>query len=256
MNPIDELPTILKKLRFSGLLETLQIRIDQACDEKLSHPEFLYRLFHDELERREAKQLGQRLRRAAFEHQKSLEDFDFSFNPSIPKNKIVDLSTCAFIRKHENIALCGQTGVGKSHLAQAIGHRACSLGHSVLFLCADDLLAKLRAARGDHTYDRKLASFLKPDLLILDDLGLRSLSANESLDLYEIIRGRYEKGSLIITSNRALEEWPPLFGDALLAEAGLDRFLHHAHKIEISGNSYRNPPKKRRPARSDSAKTK
>lgn len=245
MHPNDELTPVLKKLRLSGVLQTIELRTRQAVDDDLSHGEFLYRLLSDEVERRDAKQLDMRLRRAAFEHAKSLEDFDFGFNPNVPKSKVIDLATCAFVERRENICIVGQTGVGKSHIAQAIGHRACVAGYSVLYISAHALLTQLRAARGDQTLDKKMLRFTTPDVLIVDDLGLRALSGDEPIDLYDIIRQRYERGSIIITSNRALEEWPPLFNDDLLAGAAMDRLLHHAHTVEIEGESYRNPRRQR-----------
>lgn len=137
--------------------------------------------------------------------------------------------------------LVGQTGVGKSHIAQALGHRACLRGFNVLYTSAQAMFQQLRASRADASYERKLLRYTGPDLLIIDDLGLRPLTGEEPLDLYEIIRCRYERGSMIITSNRDLEEWPPLFNDALLAGAAMDRLLHHRHVIEIEGESFRNP---------------
>lgn len=242
MHPSDELIPVLKKLRLSGVLQSLELRTKQAIDGDLSHTEFLLRLLVDEAERRDAKQLDMRLRRASFEHAKSLEDFNFSFNPKIPKAKIIDLATCGFVRKRENICLIGPSGVGKSHIAQALGHRACVVGHSVLHVSAHKMLLQLRAARADDTHERKMLRFTNPDLLIIDDLGLRPLTGDEPLDLYDLIRARYERGSTIITSNRALIEWTPLFKDDLLATAAMDRLLHHSHVIEIVGHSYRNPP--------------
>lgn len=245
MSVVDELVPLLKKLRLSGVLQTLDLRTGQAVDDNLSHCEFLYRLLADEVERREAKQLEMRLRKASFEHGRTLEDFDFHFNPEIPKAKVVDLATCQFVARRENVLLVGHAGVGKSHLGQALGHRACQAGYSVLFTGAHEMFAQLRAARADNSYERKMLRFTTPDLLIVDDLGLRKLSHDEPLDLYEIIRLRYERTSTIITSNRDLDEIPPLFGDPLLASAAMDRLLHHSHVLRIEGESYRNPIRSR-----------
>lgn len=242
MSPMDDLLPMLKKLRLSGILQSLDLRKRQAVDDNLSHLDFLLRLLGDELERREAKQLDGRVRRACFEHRKTIDEFDFQFNPSIPKAKIIDLATCTFIGRHENALLVGKTGVGKSHVAQAIGHRACRVGYTVLCTSAQDLFKQLRAARGDGSYDRRMARYVNPDLLIIDDLGLRPLVEDEPVDLYEVIRQRYERSSTILTSNRDVEELGPLFGDPLLASAAMDRLLDNAHVIEMEGDSYRNPP--------------
>ncbi len=242
MSVADELVPILKKLRLSGVLQTLDLRTKEAVDSDLSHTEFLFRLCSDEVERRESKQLDLRMRRASFDGAKRLEDFEWSFNTQIPKSRIVDLATCAFVEKKSNALLIGPTGVGKSHIAQAIGERACRMGHSVLYTSAHRMLSSLRSARADESHDKKLFRFTSPDLLIVDDLGLRPLEGDEPIDLYEIIRQRYERGSLIVTSNRAIEEWYPLFLDDLMASAAMDRLLHHAHVVVMEGHSYRNPP--------------
>jgi DNA replication protein DnaC len=245
MSANDDLVPLLKKLRMSGILQTLELRTKQAVEDNVAHGEFLYRLLCDEVERRDGKQLDVRLRRASFEHNKTLEDFDFFFNPAIPKSKVIDLSTCAFVERRENVLLIGPTGTGKSHIAQALGHRACRAGHSVLYVAAQDLLKQLRAARADGSYDRRLLRFTTPDLLIVDDLGLRPLAGEEPIDLYEIIRQRYERAATILTSNRAVDELPALFGDPLLASAAMDRLLHGAHVLVLDGDSYRNPPAER-----------
>jgi DNA replication protein DnaC len=246
MSVIDELVPLLKKLKLSGVLQSLELRLSESVEDALAYEEFLYRLFKDEVERRDAKQLDQRLRRANFEHQKTLEDFDFHFNPDIPKSKVLDLATCIFVQRRQNVLLLGQTGVGKSHIAQALGHRACRIGHSVLYIESNDMFKQLRAARADQTYDRKMARLTNVDLLIVDDLGLRPLSDPEPVDLYELVRLRYQKTSTIITSNRDTDELAQLFGDALLASAAMDRLLHDAHVLRLVGDTFRNPRRPRK----------
>jgi DNA replication protein DnaC len=244
MGTTDDLVPVLKKLRLSGVMKTLDLRKREALEDNLAIEEFIYRLLQDEVERRDAKQTEVRMRRANFEGSKRLEDFEFSFNPKIPKQRIVDLAACHFVEQRTNVLLIGPTGVGKSHLAQAIGERACRAGSSVLCIAAQRLFAQLRGSRADQSYEKKLLRFTTPDLLIIDDLGLRPLEREEPLDLYEIIRARYEVGSMILTSNRALEEWYGLFPDDLMASAAMDRLLHHAEVVVLEGQSYRNPTRK------------
>jgi DNA replication protein DnaC len=229
----------LKRLRLSGVLDTLEARNQQAIDGRWSYIEFLARLVEDEVERRAQKQLGLRIRRAAINSTKTLETFNFDFNPTINRQQLLDLATCSYIRQERNVLICGPTGVGKTHLAQALAHEACRRGYSVLFANTYRMLQHINGGRADDNLDRRLQTYLRPDLLVLDDFGLKSLRPPAPEDLYDVINGRYEAGSILLTSNRALEEWPDLFADPLLASAGLDRLTHRADAILITGASFR-----------------
>jgi DNA replication protein DnaC len=243
----------LKNLRLSGVLATLEVRTQQAIEEKLSYVEFLQRLLEDEVERRAQKQLALRLRRATFDLEKTLEGFDFAFNPSVNRQQVFDLAACHFVERHESVLIQGPAGVGKSHLAQAFGHEACRRGFDVLFVATSRMLAHLNGGRADGTYERRLAAYVRPDLLILDDFGLKPLLPPGPEDFYEVINERYEKGSLIVTSNRAFSEWPDLFCNPLLASAALDRLAHNAHQITITGDSFRAKGRRRSPSGRDDA---
>ena len=170
------------------------------------------------------------------------------FNLKLPKDKLLELGTCQFVRQKEVVLLCCPLGTGKSHLAQALGHRACRVGHTVLYTTAHHFFISLRAARADGSYDRQMLRDTGDKLLILDDLGLRPLSSATAMDLYELIRLRYERGALRCTSNRAATDWGALFGDALLASAAMDWLLHHASLVVMDGPPYRTQrgPKRKR----------
>ena len=229
----------LKLLRLSGILDTLERRQQEAIQGKWTYTDFLQRLLEDEVERRTQKQLGLRVRRAGLNPTKTLETFDFDFNPSINRQQMLHLAECDFIREHRNVILCGPTGTGKSHLAQALGQEACRKGFQALLVDTDKLLKHLNGGRADGSWERRLAVYLRADVLILDDFGLKPLAPPGPADLYDVINERYEEGSIILTSNRAPTEWPELFGDPLLASAGLDRLAHRAEVVVIRGDSYR-----------------
>jgi DNA replication protein DnaC len=205
-------------------------------------------MVQDEIERREARKLASRLIRFSFEEEKTLEGFDFSFNPRIKKNTIKDLSSCLFIEKKEHVLIYGPAGVGKTHIAQALGHEACRRGYDVLFVKETKMLRSLLAGRADHSWKRLIKRYVRPDLLIIDDFGLTALNATQAEDFYEIVAERYLKASIVITSNRPPQDWVPLFSDPVMANSALDRVAHHAHHLIIEeGDSYR---KKLSPQRS------
>lgn len=234
-----QLITHLKQLKLSGILETLDVRLSQAITEQMSCADFLQRLIEDEVERRHRRQLDTRLRRAAFQPDKTLERFDFSFNPGLNRQLIMELATCQFVARRQPLLIIGPSGVGKSHLAQALGWEACKRGYEVMHTNCAKLLASLAAARADGSYDRRMKALARPAVLILDDFGLKTLRGSAPEDVYDLINERYERGSTIITSNRALSEFPQLFGDPLLASAGLDRLFDNALVVTITGNSFR-----------------
>jgi len=229
----------LRQLRLSGVLETLENRNRQAVDGQWSYVEFLTRLLEDEIERRSQKQLHLRLRRATLNTTKTLEGFDFSFNPHINRQQILNLAGCDYVREKRNALLCGPTGVGKTHLAQALGQEAARQGFDVLLVSVQKLLSHLNGGRADGSWERRFATYLRPDLLILDDFGLKPIQPPGPEDLYDVINERYEKSSILLTSNRAPSEWPDIFLDPLLASAGLDRLLDRAEVVIIRGASFR-----------------
>jgi len=235
----------LKHLRLSGILDTLERRQQEAIQSQCSYTDFLQRLLEDEVERRAQKQLGQRLRRAGLNATKTLETFDFGYNASINRQQILHLAEGDYLRQHHNVILCGPTGTGKSHLAQALGQEACRKGFNVLWVAVDQMLKYLHGGRADGSWERRLQTYMRPEVLILDDFGLKPLAPPAPEDLYDVINQRYEKASIILTSNRAPAEWVELFGDPLLASAGLDRLAHRAEIVLIRGTSYRAKDRKK-----------
>jgi DNA replication protein DnaC len=229
----------LRQLKLGGMAQTLDVRATQATQQQLTPVEFLALLLDDELERRGQQRLAHRLAQSGCDEQKTLARFDFAAAPGINRAFIQDLATCAFIARHENVLVCGPTGVGKSHLAHALAIESLKRDQTVVYRNTQRLLTDLNAARASGTYSRLLARVLTVSLLVLDDFGLQPLSPSAAQDLYDIISERYEHGSVIVTSNRAFEEWPAAFGNDLLASAALDRLTHHAHSLIIRGESYR-----------------
>ena len=247
----------LKQLRLSGMVESLEERADLAREQGLSPVEFLALLLDDEIERRAMHLQAHREKEAGFESIKLLSGFDFSAVPTLDRSLVLDMATCGFIERRENWLICGPTGLGKSHLAAAVGYEAIKRGMRVFSYQTHRLLLELYASRADGGYERLMKKVGMVDLLILDDLGLRPISREGADDLYEIIHRRYEKGSIILTSNRSPSEWGEVFGDSLLASAALDRLTHHARVTVITGESYRQRERRKgaTPPENDSPKS-
>jgi DNA replication protein DnaC len=229
----------LRQLRLGGLASSLEVRLQEARSNQLDHIEFLELLLQDELNVREQRMIARRTKAADFRDQRTLDGFDFSFNTSIDRKQIYDLATGQFVDRAEDILVIGPPGVGKSHLAQAIGYELIKSGRMVLYRSIFDLLSDLRNDGLDQTHERMMKRYLKCDLLIIDDMGIKQLPPKSGEYLFEIIMRRYELRSTLMTSNRPLEEWGKLIGDVPAATAILDRFLHHANLIKIKGKSYR-----------------
>lgn len=248
------LKTVLKRLKLGGLVPTLPDRAAYAQKASLSPLDFLELALQDEIDRRESVSVSNRLERAGFEEQRTFEDFDWDAPVTFDRDRVRDLFSLSFLQKHQDVIFLGPVGVGKTLLASALGHSACRAGRRVLFLRHSDLLKTIHQSRADNSTERVLRSLLAPDLLIIDDFGLRRLDAQQSSDFYEVIIERHRHASTVVTSNRAIEEWIPLFDDPILAQSALDRLAHNAHQVVIEGESYRRrqrpgdspPPKPRR----------
>jgi len=235
----DEIDRALRQLRLGGMADSLSVRAQQARADTLGPLDFLGLLVHDEMQRRRDRLVARRVKGAGFRDIKTLDTFNWSFNAGFDRALIFELATCRFIEQHDDVLMLGNAGVGKSHLAQAIGMAAIHAGFHVLYREAHVVFEELVLAEATGERSSAIAALTDVAFLIIDDLGMRKLPASAAEDLLEIVMRRYERASTLITSNRPLEDWPAMFGDTPAVTAFLDRLMHHSHLLQMRGKSYR-----------------
>lgn len=233
------LKTQLRQFKLSGIYQSFEERIAFAQEKSLSYTDFLSLLLEDEANNRKDNSYKKRCGKSKFPTFKKLEDFDFSYQPSIDKRIINDAATCHFISEKKNLVFIGNPGTGKTHLSIAIGIKALQKGYKVLFTTTAAMLHDLHTSKADNSYHKKLTYYLAPDLLIIDELGFKKIPQHSADDYFEIISRRYEHGSVIITTNKPFEQWGDIFADNILASAILDRIVHYSSIIKVNGPSYR-----------------
>jgi len=236
---MEKLKSKLRELKLAGMVKSLESRNKYALEKKASYIEFLELLVEDEYVNRKANSFNKRLNRSKLNTQKDFDCFDFNYQPELDKIKIMDIMACRFITENKNIVFMGKPGVGKTHLANAIGLEAIKKGYKVLLLHINDLIEKINIAKAEGTKNQLMNEFINADLIILDELGFKKIPNEAIDDFFEVIRKKYETGSLIITTNRNFEDWGNIFGDYTLASAIIDRIVHHAIIIKINGDSFR-----------------
>jgi DNA replication protein DnaC len=248
MAPRTALAPVLRSLKLTGMLETLDARLAEARAGTLGHIEFLQVLCEDELARREAGAVARRLRAAHLPSAATLESFDFSYNPKMPAAQIRDLARLEFVAAGEGLCIYGPVGVGKTHVAVALAHQACRRGYDAMFLSASRMLADLAGGHADRSFGSRLKRLAKPAVLVVDDFAMRDFSLAQADDFYELVCERVGKPgrALVLTSNRSPADWYPLFPNAVVGESVLDRVINSSHHLLMDGKSYR---PSRRPSR-------
>lgn len=235
----DRIRTNATRLGLTNLTETVIELTDRAESAQMGYLDFLDMLLEEEAGMREARRFTNALKLSGLPHHKRLEEFDFAFQPDLDPRKIRDLATLEFARAKSNIALLGPPGVGKTMLAVGLAVAACQAGFSIYFTTLDDMVRRLKTAETTGRFTRQLQTYLRPAVLVVDEVGYLPLDRAESNMVFQLVSRRYERGSLILTSNKSFIEWGNVPGDEVLATAILDRLLHHCDVLTINGPSYR-----------------
>jgi len=236
---MEKIKTKLRNLKLAGMVKSIESRNKYAIEKKASYIDFIELLLEDEYVNRISNSFSKRLNKSKIDTQKTIDDFDFNYQPELNKKQILDIASCRYINENKNIVLMGKPGVGKTHLANAFGLEAIKQGYKVIFLHINDLIDKINVAKADGSINSFMNTLLNADLVILDELGFKKIPSDSIDGFFEVIRKRYEKGSIIITTNRNFEDWGNVFGDYVMASAIIDRIVHHAIIIKINGESFR-----------------
>jgi len=245
MIALEQARSYLEQLGLAEAALVLESRLEAAAHKELAYAEFLADLLSVEWAARRERYLKTRTRLAHLPYNRTLEQFQFSFQPSIDERQVKELAALSFVSEAANVLFLGPPGVGKTHLAVALGIRAIEAGHAVYFVRAHDLIEDLRLAQAEHRLERRMRVYLAPKVLIIDEFGVWPYDRLAATALFTLVSARYERGSIILTSNKGFAEWGEVLGDSVLATAILDRLLHHSHVLNIRGESYRLKEKRR-----------
>ncbi len=229
----------MKKMKLNGMFRALKTSLESGKKEEYTSDEMVAHIVEAEWDERQNRSIEQKVKNARFRYKAAIEEFHYNADRNMERNQLMRFAECTFIDKHENILITGSTGIGKSYIASAIGHQACSLGYRVLYHNVPKLFSKLKMAKADGTYAKEIAKIERQHLLILDDFGIQPFDAQSRAALMEIIEDRHGKCSIIITSQVPVSKWHEVIGEKTVADAILDRIIHEAHRLELKGESMR-----------------